>query len=760
VTIAIWCTALLIPVLRDPAVALFALALPAVYFHIRAELGLRSGLPDAVGYRNSAAVMGFMILALYTFKSAFQMLLFPGSPIDLQHYHDNAPLVVVLSFLLLRLHGLGGTGWLAFYGGLALMIGSYFLLTWIPGLSPFTHHLAAAWTAIGLGHFWIAVSVSRSPLRTFVQRLAQLDDPNWFAVRKSWGLVLSFAIHGAVLPALFDFNAHPLMIAPLLMGLATILIAQGVARQSAVFCAIAGAELLMALHAGFLVESYLPREQVIWILIALWIAGLALHQFRARWLSLNAMGYFAVGCGAAIGLHVLYHGPGSSVGWWAVAIGTVLAALNPQTGREPRSWEERAFAGLLLAAPGWLVFFGLVDTSGGDQTIATLLSILALFATGAFARWFQLRQMSGYLGRERTRFRLWDQTCHWLGSSGHLICNVGSAISMAAGLGIQLLHYGVAFTGFELAALLTLQAGLAIAWYDASRRSESTLPSYLMLISTALFFITIRRHLMLTTGFWNYEYDVWAMLAVSFCIAGLKPVFDTHPKRNRTSMFGTMILLPVVACTWVKLHNLGTDAALLVVGLYSLKFAFLGRDNRESPYSVIAIFGFVAFVLISFWGKLEVRYVHAYVLPVGIGVLVLLQMFGRHIDSATRTRVRLLTLIAMIGSAGYYALIDDSHEIIFNLTLIGFCLVAMLFGSFFRIRLYLTMGMAGLLIDLASIVFKVMVGMERTSRMTTIGSLVLLIGAGLVFGAIYYKTNRESLTKRLDALRNRLGSWE
>jgi hypothetical protein len=637
VTMAIWCGALLIPALREPAVALFALALPAVYFHTRAEFGLRAALPEAVGYRNSAAVIGFVILALYTFNSAFQMLLFPGGPIDVQHYHYNAPLVVMLSFLLLRLHGLGGTSWLAFYGGLALMIGSYFLLTWIPGLSPFTHHLGAAWTAIGLGHFWIAVSVSRSPLRTFVQRLAQLDDPNWFTIRKSWGLVLTIAIHAAVLPALLDFKDHELMVAPLLAGLATILLAQGVARQSAVFCAIAGAEILLALHAGFVVDSHLPREHVIWVLVGLWIAGLALHQFRARWLSPTTMGYVAVGCGAVVGLHVLYHGPSSSVGWWAVAIGTLLTAFNPQGGREPKSWEERIFAGLLLGAPIWLVFFGLIDVNGGDQTTATLLSILAVFATGAFARWFQARLLAGYLDQNRTRFRLWDQTCHWMGTKGHLICYAGSALSMTAALGIQLVHYGLAFTGFELATLLVLQAGLAAAWYDVARRSESMIPSYLMQISAASFFIIVRRHLMLTTGFWNYEYDVWAMLAVSYCLAGLKPIFDAQPKRNRTSMFSTMILLPVLACAWVMLHQLGTDAALLVVGLYSLKFAFLGRDNRESPYSVIAIFGFVAFVLISFWGKLEVRYVHAYVLPVGIGVLVLLQMFGRRIDGATRT---------------------------------------------------------------------------------------------------------------------------
>lgn len=92
--------------------------------------------------------------------------------------------------------------------------------------------------------------------------------------------------------------------------------------------------------------------------------------------------------------------------------------------------------------------------------------------------------------------------------------------------------------------------------------------------------------------------------------------------------------------------------------------------------------------------------------------------------------------------------------------LIALCVFSMLFGSFFRIRLYLSIGFIGLLVDLVSIVAKVMVHMERNSRMTMIGSLVLLIGAGLVFGAIYYKTHRKMLNVRVNVLRQKLGAWE
>jgi len=63
-------------------------------------------------------------------------------------------------------------------------------------------------------------------------------------------------------------------------------------------------------------------------------------------------------------------------------------------------------------------------------------------------------------------------------------------------------------------------------------------------------------------------------------------------------------------------------------------------------------------------------------------------------------------------------LTDPSHEIAFNLTMIVLCLVAMGFGSFLRIRLYLAMGFAGLMVDLVSILYKVLVHMERNARMT------------------------------------------
>ncbi len=323
-----------------------------------------------------------------------------------------------------------------------------------------------------------------------------------------------------------------------------------------------------------------------------------------------------------------------------------------------------------------------------------------------------------------------------------------------------MLHYQTAFAPREIVLVASLEAGLAVAWFYEGRLRQSMVAYYLMQISAAACLASLRRHLMLTTGFWNYEYDVWASLALSFGLAGAKQVFALQPRSVRVPLLTTMCLLPVMALIWVVVHGLGMNMTLVVVGLHSVLFAYLGKEERQSPYNVLALSGFVGFILLTFYSKLHLHAVHAYVIPVGLGVLVLQELFRSRIPPEARTWIRLVTLMAMLGSAGYYALADARHAITFNLTMVILCLLAMGAGSFLRIRLYLALGFAGLMVDLVSIFYKVLVLMERSVRMTIIGSLVLAIGAILVFGAIYYKTNKARLDGWVDKWRSKLARWE
>jgi hypothetical protein len=765
VVVALWCAALLIPWFRQPVLALLALGLPVVYFYLRAETGARAGRMEARRYRNSAAALGLGVLALYVFRGIFHLLLFPGVPIGVRHYHYNAPLILGLAVILLRLHGLGGTRWLAFYGGVALMGGSYFLLTALPGFSPFDFPLPSAWCAIGLGHFWILVSYARSPLRTFIQRLASLDDPAWHHLRRWWGYCLLGATQGLTLWGVASSSSQAVQVAPLLVGAASILIHLGVIRQSTAYLILAGLELAVALHLDFLIPSYLPKEEVMSVLLAIWLGCLTLHQLKPRWIPLELLGPLALSLAGLTLAHVFYHHPGSYAGLWGMGLAALLAAWNPQSSRVATTPGEKAAAAALIWVPVWLVYFSQAPLeerglAGALAAWPILAALMTFFVIGGFSRLYPGSLAAAYKTWPRSHFRLFDLTLSWLETAGHRIHrSVIWATFVLAGL-LLVSHYQTPFAAREIGTLALLEAGLAFAWYHQGRTGESMAPYYLMQLSALACFAALRRQLMLTTGAWNYEYDVWISLVFSMALSGAQQVFDLQPRKVRVPCLTTLCVLPVVALGWVMLHGLGPNMALLVVGLNSLMFAYLGKDDRESPFHIVALTGFVGFVLLTFWTKLELRAVHAYVIPVGLGILVLLQLFQQRIQIGLRNGIRLVTLLAMLGSTGYYALADSSRPIAFNLTLVILCLLAMGLGSFLRVRLYLTLGLAGLTVDLASILYKVLVHMERSARMTVVGSLVLLIGAILIFGAIYYKTNQAKLDAWVDRWRKRLGEWE
>jgi hypothetical protein len=347
-----------------------------------------------------------------------------------------------------------------------------------------------------------------------------------------------------------------------------------------------------------------------------------------------------------------------------------------------------------------------------------------------------------------------------LGRSGGALHTATAWVATVACVLLQLVHYGRPFANLDIALLCGLYAGLTVAWYHEGRSQHVRLGYAIAELCLLALFAAGRRQLLLTTTIWSYEYDVWASLAASFVLAGAKQAFDDRPRELRLPVTATLLGLPVIAILWTLVHHLGTDVALVVVGLHSLMFAYVGRERRDSPYNLAALAGFVAFLLVIFWSKLHLRVLHAYVIPVGLAVLVLLHVFGRDLPADTRNRIRLVTMVAMLGSAAYYALVDDRHPLAFNVTLLFLCLASMALGSAMRVRLYVVLGFAGVAVDLASIVVKVLVHMDRGERMTSVGILVLLLGAALVGGAVYYKTHRDEIDEMTDGWRARLRGWD
>ena len=225
-------------------------------------------------------------------------------------------------------------------------------------------------------------------------------------------------------------------------------------------------------------------------------------------------------------------------------------------------------------------------------------------------------------------------------------------------------------------------------------------------------------------------------------------------------MLLSLFAMPVAAVSWTVGRGLGVDITLVVICTHSLLFAYLGRHTGASKYNVVAIVGFVSFLLTLFWTKLGLSEVNAYVIPVALGLLLLVQMAGDSIAKELRFKVRFGAMLAMLGSSGYYAILDSSNPLVYNLVLLLLGFLIMGVGSLLRIRLYLILGCIGIVADLSSIMIRAVMAMGNSYQMTVIGVLLLLVGICVVGGSVLYKTKREGIEEQMGRVRDSFSGWE
>jgi hypothetical protein len=778
--LAIWCAALLIPALRTPHAAIYALALPAVALWAAAEWFLtvktktEENVLTGTRFRANAAAFSVLILALYIFRLPFQMLLFPTARLELDVYHTGAAAMILMGILLIRVRGLGGAPWSALVGGLALMTGFYFGVTWLPGLSPFDFPMAGAWTAVGAAHLLILVSSQRSPLRSLIQYIGGISEEEWHAHRRQWGIYLTAAAHVAVVAGLIQaYGSHSLETTPLLLALASVLIYQAVLGipWADAYWVLAGFEILLALHLDFLLPAgapgLIPARDVVWFLLAPWLAAVAGWRRLEPRIECRHLWTAAIGLAVLCAGHLYYHGPATGSGVLIAALMLLAALLTPAPAADPGA---QTGAALMFVGPIWLAYFGTrwLTGDGVDAFRPLFAGSAALLGSGMLVRLAGRARVgtdtagSGVLGNQpRPAVRLADEVLALCRRSGETIAR-GLMIAAFASLTLlTFLHPSAAHGSLGTMLALAFVWGMScVAWFREGRFRDGVLPYALSLLSAAGAWIILRRLLFQYFTFWTVEYDTWLSLGASIAFsAALRLIKHEQPGLGRT-MTGAVWLLPVLQCVWLFYHRLGPDLTLLVIGVQSMLFAWQGGGKRDSPYNAVSMLGFVGFACLLFWAKLDLRCVQAYTIPVGLGVLGLVWLFGQHMQPPVRNAVRLTTVLIMLGSCGYYALLDSSYSFGFHLTMLLLCLAMMALGPLLRVQLYLYLGFAGFAADLATLVVQQFRTLDRSIQMMGVGALLLLLGIVVVGGAIYYKTHHEALRARFAAVRARLGGWE
>lgn len=758
ICLAIASLALMFPPLRSPAMALLALALPVLYLFIRAETGRDSD------YRQSASVLAALLVLLSLFRSAFILALFPESMGEVgrhDHYHDNAAVMLGLSLILLRCYGLGADRLFAMLGGWVLMISSWFLITALPGLSPFKDMYAAAWVAIVLAHAFTLMTDQRSPLQQGLLRMLNGDTTAWHQLRREWGLFLLLAVQTAVLCGLLlhtDFIAGGANV--LLLGGASLFLHHGFIKRSRVYLQLAFFEVLLALHIGALLPNGWSMAVASWSVLLVWALLLVLHHLQEQGrLALKDMRPVFIQA-LTIGslcvltlLHVFDAGYSSAHGVALAVLSCLLAAATPCAP------ERRAVLWLLFAVPVYLAFT-MTQYLGYDwrDGLPLAVALLVLCALAASAQSVQQRALKpGRLTAYATGrlLRLIQDVGLRPVMVMHLLALTGSLL-----LAIYYCVLQVPPTALQLPiVLMTLAAAQAWAWYQLANERRQVFCLFLAQLALAILMVVLRQLLRHHLPDYTIEYDVWSALLISVLVSGGRQLWEGEPRHIHLPLLWSLAVLPLMTLSWIMLHGLGTDLALIAIALHSVGFAWLGRGHGGRSFQALACVGFVALALLAVWSKFDVRVLHAYAVPVGIGVLSLVHLFSDQLSQEQRNRISGVTLVAMLGSSAWHTFFDHSYPLLFHLSLFVIGLSMLVAGGLLRIRQYTWIGFAGMLLALSSLIVFGLSQVERGLRMSLIGALVLLIGALLVGGTILLKARREQIIAWLDQQRQRFGDW-
>jgi hypothetical protein len=770
--VAVWCGALMVPALRTPHAALYVLALPSLVCWLAAEVFLILRTPNERNlltgnrFSNSAIAFALLVLVLYIFRLPSQLVFFPTSPLSLQFYHTGAAVILLLSFLLFRLRGLTGSPWVAQVGGLALIPSVYFLVTWLPGLSPFTFPMAAAWTAIVLAHLLVLLSYQQSPLRSFIQYIGSIGAEEWHEQRRQCGLFLIIATHVVVVSGLLQgYRTHSADLTPLLAALTSVLVHLVIVGVpwAGLYRIIAAIELVLALHVDFLLPSGLsgliPARQVVWFLLASWLGGALFWQRVKRPMDVRVIwataGWLSLLCGA----HLVYHGLSTGSGL-LIAAGVALAGLLTPMPEE-NAPASRPFAFLALGIPLWLSYFGMRWLTGEELFgfRSLLVGLFAVLATGML-----VRRVDSTLIEAAARLscrRLAHDVLALCRREGDTLARVLLGVVFAGLMALTFLHDDARHGTLGLMLSLAFVWGLcSAAWFREGQLRDGSLPYTLSVLSLAGSWILLRRLLFQHFSFWTYEYDIWLSIGASVAFSAAKRLVKHKQPGLARTMTGTVWLIPALQCFWLIYTRMNADLTLLVIGIQAILFAWHGGGKKDSPYNAVSMLGFVGFVCLLFWSKFDLRCVQAYTIPCGIGVLGLVWLFGEQMTTSLRSAVRSITVVIMIGSCGYYALLDDTYPIAFHFIMLTLCLIVMALGPLLRVQLYLYIGFAGFAMDLIALVIKQFHSLNHSLQMMGIGALLLLLGIAVVAGAVFYKTRHEIIMAFVGKVRAKLEKWE
>ncbi|MBI5549585.1 MAG: hypothetical protein HY901_37340, partial [Deltaproteobacteria bacterium] len=334
--------------------------------------------------------------------------------------------------------------------------------------------------------------------------------------------------------------------------------------------------------------------------------------------------------------------------------------------------------------------------------------------------------------------------------AGHLYGAL-AALEWAAGLALVQFHTS------DLAFSFVAGATLTLLWCIRAQASGSALPAWL----AQLAFLTLYASVRLQTDWLGPrgqrgDGDSLATLVLGVLFLGLHTVVKRldAPAFRQPTRFAALALPVVSALLLAREATYGASLMLLGIALHLTCLAWVEGRGRISGLLAAVAFNLAISVLWLKHGIGGDRDLQYYVIPVGLTLVALSQIYRGSLGPAWQARLRTLGILAIYLTSSWPAL-SSLGSTVHLLWCVGLCVVGMLVGVAFRVRAYLYLGMAFMVTSLLGNMIRHGIDNHR------LGAVFLTaMGALLIGGMVFFSAKREQVLERYRKYRTLLASWE
>ena len=444
---------------------------------------------------------------------------------------------------------------------------------------------------------------------------------------------------------------------------------------------------MAAIYSCKFFHAFWPEAWIIWLLVGLFALLIGAYRlWMHRYAHAAGSLYVWLIATAALMLYeqITFYGLYSRAGILPLLLVWILTFFVPVSSKQKDEPVFAMFLGIFLYAPALFFFI-----QQGPPSIMNLpRTLLATVITSSLIVAYRLYQWEWFSGEDTEDWWVIHHL-HWYLMQAHSLLTM-FGLTTAAVLAVHVLSFlsGPELFARQLFSMLVVQSILTVYWFDMARKDRKwwwTVAAEAMI--TGIIF-TLRQDLPILFHLpWTLNWDLAIGMFAAFAITAFRPLLKRQDKSIRLPIRFTLFSLPIITIMYALDFQVGFDVLSRVILLYSILFIWQAYSERDRYVLSYAFLGINTYLALLFLHN-EIHSPQAYVTPVCISILILVQVFRDITSRATANLVRGVTLFILLGMSIFQAVVQNATSPLAHLILISLSILSVVAAIFLQIRIF------------------------------------------------------------------------